>query len=248
MIHERSVVLKILKKHSDELQAGDVLRAFDGHGTVRVYEQSEDALLVERARPGYSLTDLVLDGRDDEATDVIAGVVRRMGDSGATFPVHDIGESGLASFDRYIASGDRAIAPDLVADAHRWFRTLASTQRGVRLLHGDLHHDNVLFDSDRGWLAIDPKGVTGEVEYEVCAMLRNPWQRPDLFLPAGVIERRVARFAAALNLDYRRTLAWGFAGAVLSALWSIEDGEPVDTDTPTVQLAQMIRQSLVVSR
>jgi streptomycin 6-kinase len=38
----------------------------------------------------------------------------------------------------------------------------------------DLHHYNVLSDSGRGWLAIDPKGLVGEVEYEVGAAIRNP--------------------------------------------------------------------------
>ena len=42
------------------------------------------------------------------------------------------------------------------------------------LLHGDLQHYNVLLDKDRGWVAIDPKGVVGELEYEVGALLRNP--------------------------------------------------------------------------
>jgi len=43
-----------------------------------------------------------------------------------------------------------------------------------RLLHGDLHHDNVLFDSRRGGLAIDPKGVIGELKYEIGAALETP--------------------------------------------------------------------------
>jgi streptomycin 6-kinase len=51
---------------------------------------------------------------------------------------------------------------------------LCSSQRYRRLLHGDLHHGNVLHDSERGWVAIDPKGVLGEPEYEIGVALRNP--------------------------------------------------------------------------
>ena len=47
--------------------------------------------------------------------------------------------------------------------AQRVHRRLCESQRDVRLLHGDLHHDNVLLDAGRGCLAIDPTGVTGEV-------------------------------------------------------------------------------------
>ena len=67
---------------------------------------------------------------------------------------------------------------------------LSGSQRSTRLLHGDLQHYNVLFDTDRGWLAIDPKGVVGELEHEIGAVLRNPDERPDLFLSSSVIERR----------------------------------------------------------
>ncbi len=41
------------------------------------------------------------------------------------------------------------------------------------LLHGDLHHYNLLQHQDT-WLAIDPKGVVGEREFEIGAFLRNP--------------------------------------------------------------------------
>src|SRR6266567_6137524 len=34
------------------------------------------------------------------------------------------------------------------------------------LVHGDLHHDNVLSSARAGWLAIDPKGVAAEPAYE----------------------------------------------------------------------------------
>jgi streptomycin 6-kinase len=35
------------------------------------------------------------------------------------------------------------------------------------LLHGDLHHHNILLDHKRGWIAIDPKGVIGHPGLEV---------------------------------------------------------------------------------
>lgn len=104
--------------------------------------------------------------------------------------------------------------------------------------------DNVLFDSDRGWLAIDPKGVVGEVEHEIGAALRNPFEQPDLFASRSTIERRLKQFTRRLNLDYERTLAWGFAQAVLSAIWGIEDGFVVDATNPSLRLAEVIRPML----
>ena len=72
-----------------------------------------------------------------------------------------------------------------VERAQRLYVGLCASQTSTRLLHGDLHHYNILRDGDRGWVAIDPKGVVGEVEYEIGAALRNPYG-------AGYPETRVA--------------------------------------------------------
>src|SRR3546814_3749922 len=41
-------------------------------------------------------------------------------------------------------------------------RALLAESRGTGVLHGDIHHDNVLDFGPRGWLAIDPKRLVGE--------------------------------------------------------------------------------------
>jgi streptomycin 6-kinase len=121
---------------------------------------------------------------------------------------------------------------------------LSASQHEPRLLHGDLQHYNVLFDSERGWLAIDPKGVVGETEYEIGAVLRNPIEQPDLFTSRDIIERRTRKLAERLGLDYGRILSWAFAQAVLSAIWEIEDGFPVDAMNPQLRLAEVLQPML----
>jgi streptomycin 6-kinase len=152
--------------------------------------------------------------------------------------------TGPYAFERYSASGDRRIPAALVEEARQWFISLARSQQAPRLLHGDLQHYNVLFDSRRGWLAIDPKGVVGEAEYEVGAVLRNPFERPDLFVATGMVERRLTRLSDRLSLSVDRALAWSFAQAVLSAIWSVEDGFSVDAEHPVLGLANVIRVML----
>ena len=147
-------------------------------------------------------------------------------------------------FERFIATGHNQIPTDLVAAGQRVYLSLCASQRRPKLLHGDLQHYNVLFDSDRGWLAIDPKGVVGEIEYEIGASLRNPCERPDLFPSRATIERRLKQLTNRLNLDFERTLAWAFAQAVLSAIWGVEDGFLVDATNPALKLANVIRPML----
>ena len=112
------------------------------------------------------------------------------------------------------------------------------------LLHGDLQHYNVLFDRERGWIAIDPKGVVGELEYELGALLRNPVEQPEIFTNCRVIERRLQILCNTLNLDYERALQWSFAQAVLSAIWDVEDGYPVEQNHPALRLAHVLKQML----
>src|SRR5688500_5058140 len=72
------VVLKIIKQQGDEWLSGEVLRAFDGDGTVRVLDHAPGAMLLERLEPGEALVNLVRQGRDEEATEILAKVMRQM--------------------------------------------------------------------------------------------------------------------------------------------------------------------------
>jgi streptomycin 6-kinase len=246
MRDNHAVVLKVIKKPGDEWRSGEMLKAFDGYGVARVYEWAPGAVLVERLQPGNSLVELALNGRDDEATDILTGVIQQMSAPSSMSPfelpqacatVHDWAKG----FERYIATGDDQIPKDLVEAGQRVYSSLCASQRRPRLLHGDLQHYNVLLDSERGWLAIDPKGVVGEIEYEIGAVLRNPYERPEIFLSPATIKRRLEQFTGKLNLDYERTLGWAFAQAVLSAIWTIEDGFVVDAMNPGLRLANVIR-------
>ena len=249
---DQSVVLKVIRQPGDEWRCGEVSAAFGGSGMARVYEYAEGAVLLERLNPGAQLASVALDGRDEEATEILADVIDRM-----SRPCESLDESAREAskafvsardwgkgFQRYLASGDHQIPTRLVEQARQLYFDLCASQQCVRLLHGDLQHYNVLFDSDRGWLAIDPKGVTGEVEYEIGASLRNPYEKPELFASPQTVEKRLRCFEAKLKLNSDRALAWGFAQAVLSAVWSVEDGFAVDAGTPSLRLADAIRPIL----
>jgi streptomycin 6-kinase len=113
--------------------------------------------------------------------------------------------------------------------AERLFAELLSSAAAQVLLHGDLHHFNILSAERSPWLAIDPKGVIGEPAYEAGALLRNPFPKLlDLDDPGRLLSRRVSILAEALDLDARRIRGWAVAQAVLAAVWSIEDDESVN--------------------
>jgi len=233
------VVLKLTKQESDESHSGNVLRAFGGDGAVRVYESETGAVLLERLEPGEDLVTLVKRGDDEAATRILAEVMAKLAQHEAPAECPTVSDWGRG-FDRYLNSGDQRIPREMVHQARELFQDLASTQRMTMLLHGDLQHYNVLFDSQRGWVAIDPKGVVGELEYEIGAILRNPVELREFYTTPEIINRRLRTLTDSLNLNYSRTLNWSFAQAVLSAIWDVEDGNPVDADHPSLLLAKTL--------
>ena len=106
--------------------------------------------------------------------------------------------------------------------ARKLARKLLKTAGPDVFLHGDLHHDNIL-QNGNDWLAIDPKGVTGEPAYEVAAFIRNPM--PDLLNihnTVEIIQNRITSFANFLDIPAKRIIDWCFVQAVLVWFWALE--------------------------
>lgn len=192
------------------------LRAYGGDGAVRLLDEDGGALLLERLAPGAELATLG-PGRDDEATAIVAGLLARL------WREPPAGGGGLTPLAAYGADLEAAVpaGPLTAALLERgravFAALLASASAGAVLLHGDLHHHNVLSAGRSPWLAIDPHGLSGDPGYDVAPLLYNPLTEAD---PGRVAERRVRRLAAELGLDRDRLRAWGFAGAVLSEAWT----------------------------
>ena len=241
---EEAVVIKIARAGGDEWKAGAVAAAFQGRGMVRVLAHEPGAVLLEQLRPGTPLIERVLAGQDRAATEALARIVHSM------HAVAAVGHGAVplralaVAFDQYVESGDTQIERELVRDARDRFLRLCDTQREERLLHGDLQHSNVLLDDRRGWVAVDPKGLKGELEYEVGATFRNPKQAPDLYPCPSTIRSRMQIFTGVLRFDAARALEWVYAQAVLSAVWVVEDGSALGEASATIQLAVAARDML----
>lgn len=231
------VVLKVAARQHDEWNAGEVVSAFGGHGMVRALEHVPGAVLLEWLQPGTPLVDLVEQGRDSAANRVFVEVIEEMSVSAPDTRRYSQAEEWGVGFDQYLASGEGAVPRELAVKARAVFVELCRTQRDVKLLHGDLQHYNVLWSEQRGWLAIDPKGVVAEVAFELGAVLRNPAGMPDLHTRSR-IERRVGQLAEGLGLDAVRVAGWTFAQAVLSAIWMIEDEGAAAPVEPALRVAR----------
>ena len=222
---DQPLVLKLIT-HADEADQRTVLAHFGAVSCVRLIDWEGQALLMERASPGTPLVQLVREGRDDEATAIASEVMARLHEQPGPPPagLRSV-ESWGRGFERVRLAGmERGVEGELIDRAERIYAELCASQHARVLLHGDLQHYNILADAQRGWLAIDPKGVIGEPEFETGALLRNPVGELGLFAASAIVARRTSILAERLGLDPRRILGWAFSQAVLSALWSVEDG------------------------
>ncbi|PRX99933.1 aminoglycoside phosphotransferase family protein [Allonocardiopsis opalescens] len=225
LCHPRTVELPLeaaALRHFGPRRAAEVLDA-----DLVGIEEYGGALLLGRVRPGESL--VATAAADDlRATSAAAEVMRVLHEAGPPpdgFPsVADWG-AGFARHRAAHGGGAGPLPAELFEPAERLFAELLAGSAPPVLLHGDLHHDNILDGGDR-WVAIDPKGVTGEPCYEAGALVRNLWQdRYDTPDEAGTLRRRIGLLADELAVDRERLAGWCFAQAVLSAVWLVEDGE-----------------------
>ena len=220
------VVLKVGMPNRGLVTEIEALRIYDGRGIARLLDADPEhgALLLERLKPGTMLSSLV---DDEQATKIAAKVMQRLWQPVPPehpFPTVADWAAGLKQLRDHFDGGYGPFSPTLVEAAEALFVELIGSMDEPVVLHGDLHHFNILAAEREPWLALDPKGVVGEPAYEVGALLRNPM--PEVFTWPGleqVLARRVDQLAEILGFDRERLIGWGIAQAVLSAWWGFED-------------------------
>lgn len=234
---EPELVLKLGVPNPELETEIHALAAFQGRASVQLLarDHQEGALLLDRLRPGTPLSALA---DDRQATSIAAGVMRQLWRPlwpDHPFPSVARWAAGLGRLRERFDGATGPLPEGLVSRAEGLFGELLDSMAEPVLLHGDLHHENILAvdnqpwrnEGRRDWLAIDPKGVAGEPAYEVGALLRNPW--PQLLSwprPGQILARRVDQLSAELGFEKERIVGWGLAQAVLAAWWCIEDSVP----------------------
>jgi streptomycin 6-kinase len=217
------VVLKLsFDGDQESLHEALALQHWHGEGVVRLLraDPHRRALLLERLHR-RDLTGLW----DIAACEVVAGLYPRI--HRPAFPqlvtvtsyvdrwLDDLAAIGSgAPIPRRLVEQALSLGRDLVGDP-------ASTGRVV---HGDLHYENVLASDREPWLVIDPKPMSGDPHYELAPML---WNRFDELADdvRGGVRRRFHTLVEAAGLDEERARDWVVVRMVINAHWSIQDAE-----------------------
>ncbi|MFZ3558978.1 aminoglycoside phosphotransferase family protein [Streptomyces sp. BH055] len=222
----------------DEETEGEpvALRAWDGDGAVRLlaHDGGTGTMLLERLDSDRMLS-VVEDSR--KAVLVIAELLARLTAGPAPEGMRRLSD---------IAAGMLADAPEalrrvadpaeraLLADCAAAVREVAD-EAGDRLLHWDLHFDNVLAAEREPWLAIDPKPLAGDPGFDLWPALNNRFE------PQETVWRFDA-MSGALGLDRERARAWTLGRVLQNALWDIGDGR--ELGAVDLEIARRLRARL----
>jgi streptomycin 6-kinase len=181
--------------------------------------------VLERLRPGEMLVSV---GDDEKRTAIACDVMTHLWRPAPQgLPLIRLSDwfAELSKLRPRYAGGTGPFPKKLVEQVEALLLELFATSCPPRLIHGDFHHFNIL-SSERGWLAIDPKGVIGPPEYECAPLLINPI--PDLpYLPDAIrlTGRRIAILSERLGFPRERIRDWGLCHALLSAWWDLADDD-----------------------
>jgi streptomycin 6-kinase len=213
----------------DERQGGVLMTWWDGQGAARVLAHDADAILLERATGTRSLAAYARTGRDDDATRIICGVLRDLHAPRAKPlpPLRPLREWFVDLWPMAQARGG------LLAHSARHARALLDDPQDQVVLHGDVHHDNILDFGERGWLVIDPKRLYGERGFDYANVFCNPDladPNPAVAIVPGCFERRLDIMVDESGLDRRRLLQWVVAWCGRSAAWFLGDGDDAAID------------------
>lgn len=203
----------------------EALQVYGGRGAVVLLkaEPTHGAMMLESVRPGRTLSEV---RSDEEATTIATSVMRslwRPAPERHPFATMSEFEGGIEWLRTCLANKRGPIPTTLVSRAEGLLRELAAEQAQL-VLHGDLHHDNILSAERVPWLAVDPKGVVGDPAYDVGSFLYNHLFETDG--PGSVLRRRVDQMSEELGFERDRIVGAAIPRAVLAAWPSGSSGEP----------------------
>jgi len=215
-------MLKIALSKEEE-RGNSLMTWWKGQGAAPVFFHEGPAILMKRALGKNSLIQMAKNNQDDKATEIICAVVQKLqGIKNQNQP------PSLTSLSEYF----RALGPaasqhgGVLIQAHQTAQELLKNPRDSVILHGDIHHGNILDFGDKGWLAIDPKGLMGESYFDFANLFLNP--DFELATKPDRLKTQLALVSETAGLDKNRLLKWILAYAGLSAAWHFEDGTSPD--------------------
>ena len=185
------------------------------------YDERDGVMLLEQLVPGYMLSKVKSEQQAIQYYIDIWKALRKP--VKPSFPlIKDWFNELQVYLDKYL-KGNNCIPHTLIKNAQCYAQEIFETSTGEELLHGDLHHYNMLYDERRGWCAIDPKGVIGDSYFDCVAFLFNELHTKEQ--PQSLLKWRIDTLCTALQFDKPRLIKAAIALLTLQTCWAIEDSD-----------------------
>ncbi|WP_316568766.1 aminoglycoside phosphotransferase family protein [Neobacillus sp. YIM B06451] len=216
------VILKLGVANGEFKNEVRAVKAYKGNSFVKllVEDAENGAMLLERLLPGHNLSTLE---DEEQVTREYINVWRKIRTpipAGVNFPSVKDWASGLDRYKAMFPEGGEPIPFEAVDTAASFFKELAGLGE-EQLLHGDLHHENILYAEGRGWVAIDPKGVIGHPYFDIISFLVNYVnEKPN---PKELLKLRIDLICNEVSMDRKLLLKAAVSLSTLYACWGIED-------------------------
>ncbi|GII05979.1 aminoglycoside phosphotransferase family protein [Planobispora takensis] len=220
-------VLKLQQLREETAGTAIGLRAWRGDGVVRLldYDEESGTQLLERLDATRPLSAVA---GDDAAVQILAELLARLTSLPAPEGLRRLSGVAAAMLDRV----PHAVPALRDPGERRLVRTCAAAvaeligESGDRLLHWDLHYDNVLAGEREPWLAIDPEPLAGDPGFELLPALDNRWQEIEATGDAArAVLRRFDLLTEVLGLDRGKAAGWTLGRVLQNALWDVDDGK-----------------------
>ncbi|MFD4026381.1 aminoglycoside phosphotransferase family protein [Streptomyces sp. NPDC058576] len=221
-------VLRLQMPREETAAALIGLRTWNGGAMVRLLEHDpvSGGMILERLDGARTLASV---DDDDVAMGVLAGLLARLVAVPAPQGLRGLGDIAAAMLEQVPQAVTHLVDPADRLLLSGWASAVAELAEdpGDRLLHWDLHYDNVLAAEREPWIAIDPEPLVGDPGFDLWPALDSRWE--DVVAkgePLRVVRRRFDLLTDVLGLDRERAAGWTLGRLLQNALWDIEDGEP----------------------
>lgn len=216
-------VLKIglPQEDSEIFDEARALKLLGGNGAVKLLEFDEELeiLLLEKVNPGENLRE-VFENNKPEAVNVAIDLLKRIIQN----PPNDCGLQPLETWFENFQRARRKTPFVPFEEAAMLLEKLNSDKAEKYILHADFHHENILTSDREGFLVIDPKGMLGNIGYEISVFLNNHamWLKDESNLGKN-LKAAVRKFSKAFDISENELKDWAYFQQVLATFWGFED-------------------------
>ena len=217
-----AVILKA-DRHRQQLESEyKMLARLSGHCSCKVYAFDAEAglLLEERIIPGTTLRRETSLAKRIQIFLQVFGRIHMPVDSGETYL------DWLEQICEYCVR--HQMDEDMASRAYLFCREMFGKYPERVLLHGDLHHDNLLLRTDGSYAIIDPKGVVGPAIMDLPRFILNEFDTVHLCPDRQHLEEVILLLGEQSGYPDSDIRKLFYMETVLANIWRVEDGGEMD--------------------